>query len=213
MAPRRYESPVREARATATRARILDVAFALLAEQGLDAVTIPAVARAAGVSVPTVYRHFPTPDDLMRGFLAAIRPRIGQTVERLYASVDELERVAAENYAGYEQHARTLLPLMESREFNRVRVSSVGRRAALGAKVVRPRAPRWSERELEGASAAVYAFISPQVWRWMKETWGLDADVAARSATWAIRTLLEAIAQGRGLDAPRRRRGTAHDRK
>jgi AcrR family transcriptional regulator len=53
-----YHSPVREEQARETRRRIEDAARELLCERGFDATTIDAVAKAAGVAVPTVYAAF-----------------------------------------------------------------------------------------------------------------------------------------------------------
>ncbi|WP_371481646.1 TetR/AcrR family transcriptional regulator [Kitasatospora sp. NBC_00315] len=47
-----------------TRARILDVARRLFLERGFDAVTVAEVAREAGVSSVTVFKHFPRKEDL-----------------------------------------------------------------------------------------------------------------------------------------------------
>ncbi|HET6650824.1 MAG TPA: helix-turn-helix domain-containing protein, partial [Candidatus Limnocylindria bacterium] len=55
---------MRSAQADATRARILDAALRVMAT-GLAGLSVPAVAREAGVSVPTVYRHFPTKRELL----------------------------------------------------------------------------------------------------------------------------------------------------
>ena len=55
---------LRAAQAQATRARILEATVAVMA-RGVASVSIPAVAREAGVSVPTVYRHFATKRDLL----------------------------------------------------------------------------------------------------------------------------------------------------
>src|SRR5574338_640141 len=66
---RAYRSELREAQAEATRGRILDAAMRVIAG-GLAGVSVPAVAREAGVSVPTIYRHFRTKGDL----LAAVYP-------------------------------------------------------------------------------------------------------------------------------------------
>lgn len=52
------------------RQRILDAARACFAEQGLDA-QVDEIARDAGVGVGTVYRHFPTKEDLVRALQAA----------------------------------------------------------------------------------------------------------------------------------------------
>ncbi|WP_020667301.1 TetR/AcrR family transcriptional regulator [Amycolatopsis nigrescens] len=46
------------------RAKVLEAARVLFAERG-DEVQLPEVARAAGVGVGTVYRHFPTRQDLV----------------------------------------------------------------------------------------------------------------------------------------------------
>ncbi|HEX6540327.1 MAG TPA: TetR/AcrR family transcriptional regulator [Ktedonobacterales bacterium] len=56
---RRYDSPKRRQQADATRRRILAAAEALFEEQGYAAVTMEAIARRAGVSLATIYIHFP----------------------------------------------------------------------------------------------------------------------------------------------------------
>ena len=56
---RRYDSPRRRQQASATRRRILAAAERLFAEQGYAAVTMEAIARVAGVSLATIYLHFP----------------------------------------------------------------------------------------------------------------------------------------------------------
>lgn len=199
MSPRRYESPVRTAQREATAAHIVETTLALLAEHGLDELTIPTVAAAAGVSPATVYRHFPSLDDLILALLREVRPRVGQTSERLAGvTPDGLADLARENFAAYEEHAAVLRPLMESRAFNRVRVGSEGRRAPRGADVLRPLGPDRTERELETMAGPVYFLVGPQAWRWLRETWGLDAEAAAEAATWAIRVLVEAAARGDG---------------
>jgi len=52
---RSYDNEQRRATSQRTRARILDEARALLVDQGYRATTVAAIARAAGVSVDTVY--------------------------------------------------------------------------------------------------------------------------------------------------------------
>jgi AcrR family transcriptional regulator len=53
--PRNYESPIRAEAAAETRARILESARKLLATRGYAAMTMQAVADAAGVALDTVY--------------------------------------------------------------------------------------------------------------------------------------------------------------
>jgi AcrR family transcriptional regulator len=63
---RRYESPVRDAAAKATRARILEAAHGALDELGYAATTVRAVADRAGVSVKTVEATFGTKANLVK---------------------------------------------------------------------------------------------------------------------------------------------------
>jgi AcrR family transcriptional regulator len=73
-----------ELRADARRNReeLLDVARQVIREQGVDA-SLRDIARRAGVGIATLYRHFPTRDDL----IAAI---IGEGIQRLNARAAEL---------------------------------------------------------------------------------------------------------------------------
>lgn len=71
--------PQRPLRADAARnrARVLEVAYDTFAAEGLS-VPIDEIARRAGVGAGTVYRHFPTKDDLFR---AVVENRISAIVE------------------------------------------------------------------------------------------------------------------------------------
>ena len=74
------EKPLR-ADAARNRARVLEVAYDTFAAEGLS-VPIDEIARRAGVGAGTVYRHFPTKDDL---FQAVVRDRIQRIVNEGHA--------------------------------------------------------------------------------------------------------------------------------
>src|SRR4026207_1350213 len=57
---RMYRSPLRDERANQTRTRILDGLVQVMAHNGIAELSIPLVAKEAGVSIPSVYRYFPT---------------------------------------------------------------------------------------------------------------------------------------------------------
>jgi AcrR family transcriptional regulator len=69
--------PARALRADARRNReaVLEAATELFAERGIEA-QMPDIAKAAKVGVGTVYRHFPTKDDLIEALVAARFERI-----------------------------------------------------------------------------------------------------------------------------------------
>jgi AcrR family transcriptional regulator len=62
-------SRTQEERKTETRARLLDAAATLFAERGIDAVSVDAVADAAGRTSGAVYAHFGSKQGLLLGLL------------------------------------------------------------------------------------------------------------------------------------------------
>jgi AcrR family transcriptional regulator len=85
-----------QARAQATRARILDVAAELLVERGADGVTMTDVADRAQVSIGSLYRWFPAQPSLVRALahrhLAAQRAAALEAVGTPGPAMDRLER-------------------------------------------------------------------------------------------------------------------------
>jgi AcrR family transcriptional regulator len=77
--------PRLRADAARNRARVLEVAYETFAAEGLS-VPIDEIARRAGVGAGTVYRHFPTKEDLFR---AVVERRLGRIIAEGRALLDE----------------------------------------------------------------------------------------------------------------------------
>jgi AcrR family transcriptional regulator len=86
---------VKAQRADARRNReaVLAAAKTLFADQGLDA-QIPDVAKAARVGVGTVYRHFPTKEDLIAALAAEHFERLAQKARECLEMADAWEGIA-----------------------------------------------------------------------------------------------------------------------
>jgi AcrR family transcriptional regulator len=110
MSPRRYRLERRAETAGETRRRLVDATFALHVERGISATTMTDIAGRAGVSVGTVYHHFPTyPDavaactrhvDIFAGqtsMHARVR-RLAQEIFRFYQRLPAYERVRCERW-------------------------------------------------------------------------------------------------------------------
>jgi AcrR family transcriptional regulator len=78
-----YESPARQQQAVETRARIAAAARRILEETGYAGMTIPAVAKAAGVAVPTVYAIFGSKKGIVSELLDTAR--FGEEYQKLLA--------------------------------------------------------------------------------------------------------------------------------
>ena len=72
VAKRTYHSPLRRAQAEATRARILDAALELFAEQGYAATSVSVIAARAGVAPETIYSSFGTKRALIDGLIERV---------------------------------------------------------------------------------------------------------------------------------------------
>ena len=99
-----------------TRRRIVDATLELHAEQGIAATRWDQIAARAGVGIGTVYRHFPSLDELVpacgrvsRALLALPDPA---TVPALFAGAEgarpRLERLVSEVFALYERGAHVV---------------------------------------------------------------------------------------------------------
>lgn len=95
MPPRPYNSETRRRKQAELRERIAAAAAELHAQQGAVATSNADIARQAGVSLPTVYSHFPSQDDLLGACTAHVASRAPQVpVERILGAPDL--RVATE---------------------------------------------------------------------------------------------------------------------
>lgn len=108
----------RQARSRETLTRLLDAAEAVLAEGGLDAATVPAIAKRAGLSVGAVYRRFPDKDALLRAVYFRMFARMREQNEtrtdpELYRAAP-LEKVLAGMVRGIVQHYRQNRTLMQA---------------------------------------------------------------------------------------------------
>ena len=99
-----------------TRRRIIDATRALHTEQGIGATSWDDIAARAGVGVGTVYRHFPSPDDLIPACgeisMEIVALPDPEDVPSLFDGADSpaerIERLVREAFAIYERGAPEL---------------------------------------------------------------------------------------------------------
>src|SRR5262245_35187207 len=86
---RLYDNSHRAAQAAQTRELILDALVQVMA-RGVADLSMPAVAREAGVSLRTVYRYFPTKRDLLAAMDTHFEKRMGYSLAPYPRDLDEL---------------------------------------------------------------------------------------------------------------------------
>src|SRR5438034_9868270 len=183
MSPRKYDMSKRSAAAEETRRRIVNATRELHNEQGIGATSWDDIARRAGVGVGTVYRHFPTLDELVpacgRVVIGVIAMPDPDAAPALFEGADDayerMRRLVSEVFAMYERGAPEIHRMLREPDVHPM-VSEVARRleAALGALVQAALEPL----DADDADARVArALIDFGTWRALRDQ-GLGADEA-----------------------------------
>ena len=187
-----YSSPLRAEQAAATRNRIIDAAVALL--QGDDTrFGMQDVADRAGVAVRTVYRAFPTKDDLLAGVLAAIKERFEASAGRPPTTAEELRAsVVPAVRAVYELEPlyRALFATPAGRESHR---RSAGERRAFVEAAFADDLAGLSAEQTQRFAALMHLVTSSSGVLFLKDYAGLDREAAAAAVSWAVEALTAAI--------------------
>jgi len=187
-----YDSPLRREQAEQTRARIVAAALGLIVG-GVEGLTMQDVAKAAGVALRTVFRHFPTRDDLLDATWQAMQVRMGETPEM--TSLDELTGFLPELFGRYGAMEDQIRGAMFARTFESSRRRLGADRARKMRQAVAAQFTGGDERSRAMAASAAYTLTVPLVSIVLKEAFGLTSPEAARASAWAIRTLAAAYAE------------------
>jgi len=78
--------PAQPSRGQRTQERIEQVTLALFAEKGVDRTTIGDIARAAGIAEGTIYRHYPSKEELIWQLFSRHYVSLAERLERLQAA-------------------------------------------------------------------------------------------------------------------------------
>jgi AcrR family transcriptional regulator len=205
---RPYDSSGRRARAAETRRQVVEAANRLFVANGFSGTTIAAVARAAGVSAPTLYAAFSSKAELLRSAIdlalagddepvaVADRP-LAQWVHEADTAVELLSRYAVMMGNLAERAAPIymvlvaaadvepgLADLLADFEKQRLRAST---RIAEG---VRDRGGLPDARSLTDARDTVWVCNAPEVYVWLttKRRWSNK-----RYVSWARNTLIKLV--------------------
>jgi AcrR family transcriptional regulator len=198
---RRYESPLRSAQAQRTRATVLAAATRLFEERGWNGTAMRDVAKAAHVSVETVYAGFGSKTALLKEALDVAV--VGDVEPVPLAERDDFRRLAEGSAATRAAAAAQILVVIRQRT---ARLRRVLQQAASGDPQLRQVLAESlaSERESvrQGALAvaqrdvsdedvdALFAMLSTEVFLILTETRGWDVTAYESWAAQTVRSVL-----------------------
>ena len=183
-------SVLRRDQANAVHDRLLEAAIAVI-ESGEEP-NMRSVAAAAQVSERTIYRYFPSLDDLQAALMPVLRERASAP---LPDHVDGLEDYVRRLYTSFARNAQLTRALTLARWASPKRSRQVnlrGLRALIDAAF--PGAPK-SER-LSGA-ASLRVVLSASGWVYLDDC-GFDLEASIRHVTWLVRTVVARLHEQSG---------------
>jgi AcrR family transcriptional regulator len=197
---------LRERQAAVIREAILDALAERLDHDDPDDIAMPQVAAAAGVSLRTLYRYFPTREAMFDAVGDHVVARLG--LPRQIRGADDIVPVFLESARRGAQSPQLVRAMLWTRLGRRARSSHRRRRvesitAAL-AEVTSHLPPAEAGRR---AGAIVYLASLP-AWITVSEECGLSAEDARLGIAWAMDTLVAALrrenqaASTAGTDTP-----------
>jgi AcrR family transcriptional regulator len=189
-APTKYHSPLRQAQAAATAQRILEAVRTVL-ERG-DEPTFALVADAAGCQERTVYRHFPTKEDLAAAFwdwqYSLVGPRdwsLG-TEAQLLALIDR-------SFRSFDEHPELIKAMLHTRHGRAARLTENDQRRAMAERCVDDAVPGLDAERRRQAAAATQLLFSAAAWEVLRDYWDMDGETAAATACLALTAMLEGL--------------------
>ncbi|HZU81371.1 MAG TPA: helix-turn-helix domain-containing protein [Polyangiaceae bacterium] len=192
---RAYRSELRAEQAERTRERILEALVEQLGE-GLEDFSIPRVAERAGVSVRTVYHHFPNRDAQIEAVARLLDARItgGEPPPRALADVPDMaERIIRRAVDNMREVRAQLVPGV-------ARLVRERRRREREAAIARAVAARCDAASAELVSAALVTLISAQIGIMLADRCGLGGESLIATHAWIVRVVVDAVMRG---DVPR----------
>ena len=188
---RRYQSPLRERQAEETAARILDAAARVMAT-GLATLSVPAVAREAGVSVPTVYRHFGT----KRALVAAVYPHLVRQAgldqvdtPRTMEGLLEGMRAYFDRVESFDDLARAAMASPAAEEARRI---SIPGRFAMMQEVAGSTVPKLHKADRDRLARLLLVLTASSALRLWRDHLGVSVEEVAADVEWVIRAAVEA---------------------
>lgn len=194
---RRYQSELRAEQAQETRRRILDAALRVMST-GLASLSVPAVAREAGVSVPTVYRHFGSKPALLEAMYPHAARRAGLDRIPDPSSMDDLRgaiRAMCERLDALDDVGRASFATPIANEVRHATMPArFARMRGLGESVH----PPLSDAALDRIARLLVVLLSSSALGTWRDHLGVSADQAGEDVEWIVRA---AIAAARAEDA------------
>lgn len=188
---------LREQHASATRERILSAVAELLERDDAEELTMPGVAEASGVSLRTIYRHYPTREQLLE---AAGRWIGDELFEHPYPrDLDEVADLYQVGCRDFDDRPGLVRAMAFSQLGQRARGYRRRERLQAIRRALQAELSDVAQPELRRAEAILAYLHNMLAYTTLREESGLSGDEIGEAVGWAIRTLVEDLRERQRL--------------
>jgi AcrR family transcriptional regulator len=188
---RRYRSELRDEQAQATRERILDAAIRVMA-RGIASLSIPAVAREAGVSTATVYRHFGTKRDLVAAIYPHAAQQAGLDQLVLPSTIGELRDGVRAYFGRLDRMGKNARAAMASPAAEEVRSAGMAHRLAMWNRLAGSVQPPLAPADRDRLARILAVLVTSGSMRMWHDHLGVSVEQAADDIEWLVNAAVAA---------------------
>jgi AcrR family transcriptional regulator len=199
---------LRERRRQETAGLILDAVLDLMAEAGIDGLTMDAVAERVGVSLRTVYRYFPDRPSLLTAALARHNEAVPYEPP---TSPDQIGAVYGAAFSRFDDVAAVVQAVLAARVAGSLRWDARSQRIRELEEALAPACDRLPRDEAEQATAVIVYLANALAWLSLRDESGLDSRQSGAAITWAIDTLVADLERRNQRAASERREGSVRN--
>lgn len=178
---------LRERRRQETGEVILDAVLELIADEGIDGLTMAAVADRVGVSLRTLYRYFPDRASLLAAALALHDQAVPFESPR---SPDQIGSVYGTVFPRFDESPAIVQAVLAARVEGSVRWEARTSRIREIEQALAPACNRLPPEEAQRATAVIVYLANALAWLSLRDESGLDGTQSGPAITWAIDTLV-----------------------
>ena len=189
-----YRSSLRQEQMRRTREQILDALVRTIG-QGVAGLSIPAVAREAGVSIPTIYRHFHTKQELVAALGGYLMQKMGMASLQPPRSLDDLLAISRYGFVKAEDMDEAIKIVAVSELGSQMRRDAMPLRIKMLEDALAAELAPLNGQERVRLRNMILVLTSSAMIRAFKEYLDLSGEAAADNVAWAVRLLVRAAAE------------------
>jgi AcrR family transcriptional regulator len=172
-----------------TRDVIFEGVMTVLSRGEITDLSFAAIARAAGISERTIYRHYPDLEALLDAFWPWFVESLG--LSRYASTAQDLASNPPHVFSVFDEHSGLIRALIASKVGRAARDrGNPERQAAFHAAIEDVAGEKIPQADMRVLAAGVYAVYSGYGWASMRDFWNIQGkeagDIAAKSMRWMI---------------------------